>query len=290
MQSIKDIITEYNIPHVGEEHPRGRPGWIQVDCPDCNPDTGKFYLGISLVSGASNCWKCGRKDTSLILSIITGQPLQTIRTAIKTTKPILPPEQKRGKLILPRGIGDLLPGHCDYLKGRGFDANEIVNLWGIQGTGQTAQLKWRLFIPIYHHGVMVSWTTRSINPHDGRRYVSAPPEHESIPHKNLLYGSDYAKHAIIIHEGPVDVWATGPGAVGTLGTMYTAAQIKEMVRYPVRVVCFDSDSDAQIRARGLSNTLSLYPGVTWNIKLESGDDPASADREEIKELRKKFLE
>jgi hypothetical protein len=55
-------------------------------------------------------------------------------------------------------------------------------------------------------------------------------------------------------------------------------------------VCFDGEPEAQARARTLARTLSLYPGVTWNVKLESGEDPATADQEEIKELRKKFLE
>jgi len=290
MQTIKDIITEYNIPHAGEEHSRGRSGWIQIDCPDCNPNAGKFYLGISLISGASNCWKCGRKDTGRILSVVTGQPVQLIRSALNTAIPTTKEKKKQGKLVIPKGVGDLLPGHHDYLENRGFDADEIVRLWGVRGIGQAAHLKWRLFIPVYYHGIIVSWTTRSINPNNPMRYVSAPPEHEATPIKNVLYGSDYAQHRIIVHEGPIDVWATGPGAVATCGTSYTTAQVKAILRNPVRVVCFDSSSEAQGRARELTRTLSLYPGVTWNVRLESGEDPAAADQEEIADLRKKFFE
>jgi hypothetical protein len=290
MISIRDILTEYDVDHVGEEHPRGRPGWIQIDCPDCNPDTKKFYFGISLISGASNCWKCGRKSTSRILSIVTGQPIQTIQSLLNTAIPEPLRKQKRGKITIPKGVGSLLPGHRDYIESRGFDVDEIIRFWGIQGIGQTTHLKWRLFIPVYHHGIIVSWTTRTINPNERKRYISAPPESETIPIKNILYGSDYARMSIIIHEGPVDVWATGAGAVAICGIPYTPAQVKEMLRYPVRVVCFDSGPEAQAQAQELTRTLSLYPGVTWNVKLESGEDPASADREEIHEMRKKFLE
>jgi DNA primase len=176
-----------------------------------------------------------------------------------------------------------------YLTQRGLNADNMKTLWGVQGIGHAPRLRWRLFIPIHHHGEIVSWTTRAINPRERQRYISAGASEEAIPHKTLLYGADYARHAIIIHEGPIDVWATGPGAVATCGTAYTEAQLKTMSHYPIRVVCFDADADAQARARVLANALSVYPGSTHNVRLETGKDTAEADWGEVQELRETFL-
>lgn len=290
MPSIQDILDEHNIPHAGAGHHHGRTGWVQVDCPFCGGGDGKFHLGISLHTGAASCWRCGRKNTAQVLALLTGQQHKAMRERLDNAAMVAAPIRKTGQLALPRGRGALLPGHIRYLHDRGFDAAHVANTWAVQGIGQVGRLPWRLFIPVHYHGETVSWTTRSIKPHERQRYISASAEEEAIPHKSLLYGTDYARHAIVVHEGPMDVWATGPGAVATCGTAYTDAQVKRISKYPIRVVCFDADNDAQARARELADTLSAYPGATHNVKLETGDDAADANPGEIQELRKTFLE
>ena len=103
-----------------------------------------------------------------------------------------------------------------------------------------------------------------------------------------MYGEDYARHSITIQEGPTDAWNTGPGAVATLGTGYSEAQVNRMVKYPIRAVCFDNNPIAQKRARKLCNDLAVFPGVTSNIKLNS-EDAGSATKKEIYKIRKEFL-
>ena len=225
--------------------------------------------------------------------MLTGRGHGAIRRELESTPLAAAPIRKAGRLVLPVGLGPLLPGHCTYLAHRGYDAQRVAALWGVRGIGQAAEnkyMRWRLFIPIHYHGEIVSWTSRSIRPHAQRRYMSASAEHEAIPHKTILYGADYARHAIIIHEGPLDVWATGPGAVATCGVAYTDAQVAAMAHYPVRVICFDAEREAQCRARALADALSPFPGVTYTVTLESGVDAADADPEEVAELRARFLE
>ena len=138
---------------------------------------------------------------------------------------------------------------------------------------------------------MVSWTTRTISSDESiTRYVSASPQEESISHKSILYGEDLARQVIVIVEGPVDAWAIGPGAVATLGIVYSTAQINRMIRFPVRYILFDSEIEAQKRAKKLSNSLSCFPGTTAIITLDSGKDAAEADADEIKKLRKEVFQ
>lgn len=278
------------MPYVGAEHKHGRTGWVQVDCPYCGPASGKYHLGISLSTGAAACWRCGPHNTAKALALITGGSAGKLRDRIDGATLEAPQVRRVGTYKPPAGVAPMLGGHRAYLTRRGFDAARIAALWGVEGIGAGGRLGWRLFIPIHHLGEPVSWTTRSIKPKEVRRWVSAGYEEEAVHHKDILYGADYANNAIIIHEGPTDVWATGPGAVATCGTGFTDAQVRLMARYPVRTVCFDSSAAAQRRADELATMLASFPGTTHSVALETGDDPAEAEEEELAELRRLFLE
>lgn len=290
MQTIRDILLDHNVPHAGQEHKHGRPGWLQVDCPWCGQGTGKYHMGLSLANGAAVCWRCGKKNTAQVLAMLTGKSSQQMRDRLDSVQYVAAPARKTGVFKPPSGLQAFLPGHRHYLARRGFNPDVCAALWGAMGIGQAAALRWRIYIPITHHGETVSWTTRAIKATETQRYVSAPAESEAINHKELLYGADLARHAIVIHEGPLDVWATGPGAVATCGTAYTEKQVRAMVRYSVRVVCFDNEPTAQRRAKELANILSVYPGKTCNVTLETGKDSGEAHPSEIALLRKTFLE
>lgn len=289
---LAKILSQYNIDSAPEGHHHSRVGWIQIDCPFCGKDSKKWHLGYNKEDNYFNCWQCGYHSLVSVLMELTGLSFKKcmrlfgdleLTTTIKK-------EKVRGKLILPKGIAKLQTVHIRYLRQRGFDYKEIQKLWKIQGIGLAKQLAWRIFIPIIYRGKIVSWTTRSLSlTGKAVRYVSAGLEEESIPHKSLLYGEDYAGHSIIINEGPLDAWAIGPGAVATLGTGYTQAQINRMVNYPVRVVCFDSERESQKRARKLCDDLSVFPGETFNIVLDK-KDAGETSKKDIRKIRKRFLE
>jgi hypothetical protein len=186
--SIKDLLEEHGVPYTGEGAQGGREGWIQTTCPDCGDISSKgyskFYLGISLISGASNCWRCGKKNTARVLAVLTGKSYGSVRQRVDDSHYEHKVVRKTGKLRLPRGRGELLPAHIAYLKKRGLWREDLASLWGLQGIGQDSKLGWRVFIPIYRGGEVVSWTTRSIRPKSTMRYLSASAESEAVQHKN----------------------------------------------------------------------------------------------------------
>ncbi len=289
---LTDLLSQLDIPIAPEGHHHARPGWIQMDCPFCGKDSHKWHLGYSLESNFFNCWRCGPHSLLETLVEITGYSFAKCKRMLKDieTTRIIKKEKPKGKLIIPKGVGPLLTAHKQYLADRGFIPTELEILWKIQGIGITSKLAWRIFIPIFHHRKMVSWTTRKVSNWAGNipRYMSASLKEESIPHKSLLYGEDYAHNTIIITEGPLDVWRIGPGAVATLGTGYSDDQAFRMTSYPKRVVCFDNEKEAQKRAKKLSDDLSVFPGETFNIQLNA-KDAASASVREIKQIRTRFL-
>lgn len=291
---FEDVLNEHNIPIAPEGHHHVRADWIGFDCPYCSPGSNSFRMGFNINSKAINCWNCGPQQLTQTLIDILNIPYHDARTItdklfrnhIRTIKEF----KHTGKLILPKNIGSLLAAHRKYLKSRGFNPDRLITDWGIQGIGIASRYSWSIFIPITSQGKVVSFTTRKIANGRGFRYDSAKSEVEKIPHKHLLYGEEHCKHACIVHEGPTDAWATGPGAVATFGTAVTDAQFARLITYPKRIICFDSLPDAQTQARILCDRLEAFPGTTINVELESAKDAAKASKKEIRQLRKMLHE
>jgi hypothetical protein len=288
-----DILDRFGVSYRQEgQHHHARTGWVQMDCPFCGKGSGKFHLGYNLSGGFCNCWRCGSHQAEAVLIELSGESYRECRKLLeslpRSSRMRQDASKSKGSLQTPSGLEPLTGAHRRYLVGRGFDPDQISSLWGVQGIGLSAHLSWRIWIPIHHQGEVVSWTTRTIG--KGVRYISAKPEQEKVPHKSLLYGSDYARHSIIICEGPTDVWRIGPGAVATLGVVYSRHQLRAMAAYPVRVVCFDNEKDARKRALELVTILDGYPGETKMIRVETAGDVAEADDEEVETIREMVLD
>lgn len=293
--NLADVLRENRIQY-WTEGKYCRPGWIQFHCPFCfgGSDSSKPYCGYCIPHNYVNCWRCGPHGVGKTVMALTGMTWRETKKLLDGLDTPRRDEERehKGVLALPENLGPLLRCHGDYLRGRKFDTKELKRLWRIQGLGVDGKRKgsnrfdlaWRIFIPVYFKGEIVSWTTRSIRD-DGTRYMSASESEEAIPHKHLLYGEDYATTAISIHEGPADVWRVGPGAVATLGTGYKSAQVLRMSRYPKRIVCYDSEPAAQARARNLCSLLEVFPGETYNVVLDA-KDAGSASEGELRKFRK----
>jgi len=287
---LMEILQECNVEYreYGTHH-HCTLGWVNVDCPWCDPGGKSFRMGINTISLACNCYACGRHRPYDTLRELTGHNFSKIRELLKDFQAEENVERKkRGKLRIPKSLKGLTVKHRNYLIRRGFQSMELEKIWGLQSIGINPKLSHRIFIPIFYQGEMVSWTTRSTID-EGQRYISAEPDEEAISHKELLYGEDYCRHTVIVCEGPTDVWRIGPGAVATFGTTYTEAQLSRIANYPMRVICYDNEREAQRQANNLCDKLICFPGSTVNVRMETGKDPGSAKKEEIQKLRERFL-
>lgn len=291
--NIIEALQELEITYWEDGHEHCRQGWVQIDCPDCSPDWGHARLGINIQGLYCNCYYCGPKYLKSVLydalppgaSYSESQEILSQLSAEYETAES-DPRLKRS-LVLPNGIGEMHQAHTNYLISRGFtyhDLDILQRLWQMQGITLSVNLSWRIFIPIHYKGEVVSWTTRSIS--EVGRYRSASADQERIPHKELLYGEDYARHSILVFEGIIDVWKIGPGAVATFGTGFSRHQVLKLSKYPKRMICFDAEIEAQKRAGDLADQLESFPGETSVIELQTGKDAASCSNKEVKQLKK----
>lgn len=280
-----DVLQEKRIATAPDGHRHSREGWVQFDCPFCGANSHKYHMGFNVAYKYLNCWSCGPHPLVETLVHLLDIPWRDARQLIDSVdRGKVVPEKHKGTLKLPTPMTDLLPAHCKYLRSRGFDPDALVKLWKLKATGPISSLPWRIVVPIIYHGETVSWTSRKIND-KGLRWRSASAEQEAMNHKKLLYGLDYIRHTAIVVEGPSDVWAIGPGAVGTCGTGFSRAQVVRLCRLPRRIVCFDNSKAAQRRARDLCDALEPFAGETYNVVLDA-DDPGSASKREINRLRR----
>ncbi len=286
--TITDILDQLNIAYDREGEGKTTAGWVEISCPWCGVGPDKRGLGLCLDGRKyCSCWNCGSHRVVDALIETTKLPFREIASLLGTLESesgYTPKEQLRGKLVLPKGVGPLLKAHKRYLKSRGFDPEELTQLWKLQGIGICSELSWRLFIPIQYQGQTVSWTTRKLND-DGLRYITAKPEQEKISSKQLLFGEDYARHSIIAVEGPFDVMRVGPGAGGTSGLEYSTTQVMKLSKYPTRIIVFDSSAAAQEVAKKLCYDLAPFPGKTMRVEIDA-KDPGSASDKEIRLLRR----
>lgn len=293
MSSVVEILQDLGIDYREEGgHHHTRSGWVQVDCPLCSRDWKNFRLGINLYGVYASCWSCGYVNLVRALAELSGQPSGKIRPLIETIQKSAGADLDdkwlvRGVLKRPGGVKPLGPQHVRYLESRGFtDVEGLASLWQVQGIGMSYRLSWRLYIPVFYQGKEVSWTTRTIRAQERPRYISASPEEEELPHRDLLFGEDFVRHAVIVCEGPLDAMRIGPGAVATFGVAYSQRQVARMARFPLRYVCMDAEPLAQKKARELCRDLAVFPGRTTNIRLDSGKDPGECSLRELKELRR----
>lgn len=292
--TARELFERFRVPVAPNSDHHVRAGWLNTCCPYCGVGSNKYHLGWNLRFGHFNCWQCGKQDTAKTMSLLFRIPFSEAVELKKTLRLSLPlelPSRPTGTYQIPNGVGSVTEHHRNYLKNvRRLDPDQVIQTWNLQGIGFVGNgLQWRLFIPIYYKNKPVSWTTRAIRKSDTLRYRSAAPEQELIPHKHLLYGEQYASYTtIIVHEGPIDVWTTGPGAVCTFGTNWTPQQFNRIASYPRRVICFDNEYQAQLQAEKLAMDLSVYPGETFNVCLQTGKDSNSAAKNEIRQLRETF--
>lgn len=136
----------------------------------------------------------------------------------------------------------------------------------------------------------MTWTTRAIGdvPH-ADRYRSAKPEQEVFSKKEVLFGADHCRHAVVVVEGHFDVFRGGPGFAATGGTGYSPQQLARIAAFPVRAVCFDADEGGRRAADELAGQLAPLPGETYLISI-SGKDLDTTPADEIAAIRRQFLE
>lgn len=277
------FFQAYGIDYRTEGHKHCRQGWAQIKCPFCFGNDG-WHLGFELERGWWSCWRCGFHRTWDVLFALLGsrQLARQAMTAFQGRETFRQVKKHHHNevLELPSGLQPLTKRARLYLESRNFDPDVMEIVWKLQSTGNFGAMKYRIYIPIYLNGRVVSWQCRDITGRSQLRYLGQTQEKEILSNKETLYGIDstFGKSCVIV-EGVTDVWRLGPGAVATFGIKYKPAQVSMLLKnFKQFHILFDPpDPQAQIQATKLAAELAALGGSVkvWNpeTELDPGDMP-----------------
>lgn len=288
-----EFLSDYNIEYWTEGENVSR-GWVNVTCPFC--DDHSNHGGFNPYQDYYSCWRCGwhplEKAIQELLNI-SYHEAQKIKKEYNTniTKVTLKNKRERNKksvVSFPAGTGSIQKVHKDYLIKRNFDPDEIAKKWDVKGTLHLGDFKWRLIIPIYFKGQLVSYTSRDITGKQEPRYKTALPEEEVMFHKDIVYGLKGESERGIIVEGPLDVWRMRENTVCTFGTQFSNKQIKCITDHFQEVFIL-FDPDAIDKAEKLGRELSMQGCEVIVISHDKGCDPGDLSQDDADYLRKELI-
>lgn len=291
-----DVIRLYQdlgVEFVTENHKHTRPGWVNTICPFCSGNPG-YHLGWNINEEYYFCWRCGWHAPVKTIAELTGlkeNEVTEILPQYGINRTILHQKIKtKREFEIPSGLSYLKSSHKKYLRERRFDPNLIEEKYQIRATGPTSKLgmyfyRFRIFIPYFWNGEMVSFDTRDVTGKQANKYYACPDEYELMGRKQILYGiqEKWNPEIGICVEGPTDVWRLGDMSFATSGIQYTHNQVKLMASIFKRiVVIYDDEIQAQTQAKKLIAELRFRGVQSWNIQVTG--DPGSMTDKQAKEL------
>ena len=179
-----------------------------------------------------------------------------------------------------------------YLRGRGFDIAELSRLYdvGYCVQGHNLLVTGRIIFPIYEQAgdPPIGWQARFLSwDGDGtipNKFVAKWLTMPGMPRRSTLYGLDKArgKDFVIVCEGPLDVIACGPPAVGLLGKSMTDLQLRKLkATWGDQLVVVMLDEDARDDTVTMAEQLRQYFRLVLPVFLPAGKDPGSMTRPQI---------
>lgn len=293
MLDFKRLAKDRNLPLLeGGGHHHAREGWLQTHCPKCSGGGSGYHLGWNEQAGFFHCWRCGAMRFWETLSALLRIGEEDTRRVVaeyhvEPHRAFRPQIIRQRSLKAPRGSGPLLPIHRQYLINRGFDPDELIEQYEVQGTaGLSGGWSWRIVFPIHNRsGRIVAYQGRTVGSVEPKYRTTEDAQCLDDP-RTLLYGIERVPgESVIIVEGATGVWRIGRGAVATLGIDWKREQANILRHFARRFILFDPEPLAQKRAVELAHTLSIFGGST-EILTGFPTDPGELTSQRVRRLRK----
>ena len=296
MFDAERFCNDYEIDfQTAEQSKHARHGWIQIVCPFCKGNPG-WHGGFNIDRGYYNCWRCGNTWLPVVIQNFTGLDISDSLELIKSyTSGDLIDEYRTQKFAkettLPDECIPMTEQQRNYLIKRNYDPDELIETWGLLGTGNIGEYNYRIIAPIFLNKILISYQGRDYTGLCSIQYKACAAENEVYRHQHTLYGIDNAKNdTVIICEGITDVWRIGPDSVATFGIEYTAPQIRLLAsKYKNAYVLFDNDPQAQVKAEEIYYHLIAFNIECEIITLDDYQDPGQMLPKDARQLRKALL-
>ena len=167
----QEIFHRFSGENVGKNY-------VGFRCPWCSGE--KEHGGVHLTHKHFSCWQCGEsasppKLVKQILNCFWAEAYYTVenyslkdREAPRISASLTTKRSVKA-VTLPAATQYLVGPGSLYLQSRGFDPEIIAKKYGVKETGPIGDDRFRLVIPIYIDGQLVSYTTRDYTSRTSRQ-------------------------------------------------------------------------------------------------------------------------
>lgn len=297
MNFIK-LFQDYDIPILPDKNGT----WANVDCPYCDEEKGHYNLGLNCGGNYYHCWKSVHSyPIKKVLSDVLSVPMSSIPEILNQyeggTKIVERRMSKAKYLELPTDT--FSKAERKYLKSRDFDPKYLYKKYNIVGGGIDGPWKFRIIIPVYYQGKLMSWTGRSILSKKKLKELGIPRYknlsiEKSVKNiKELFFNIDNCKSdTVVLTEGAFDVLRFDGNAICSMGTELTEGQINLLSnRFRKIFILFDNEPEAQEKARKFGLQLSAI-GIEVEIVNAYEDfgknDMGECSKKEIETIKKEL--
>jgi hypothetical protein len=295
MFDIKSYLDDRGIEWFPGGSENTSADFISIQCPNPLCHDEKNHCGINPDELYFNCWVCGEKgNINQIIKWIEDCNWYEVRSIISEFQIddiIEEPEPKR--IIRPRNIKNRLPSGCskefpklhyNYLKKRNYDPDYLINKYDLYATQFTGKYRYRVIIPYYLNGQIVTYSGKDITGKSEIPYKHCKKEESILHPKQMLYNIDNCKSTCAVLEGVFDVWRIGDGAVATSGIEFTDEQVDMLIGYGFKRIIVVYDHGAEEHGYRLAKQLSLVVPEVLQVELLRGD-PDTLPQEDIEYIR-----
>lgn len=297
--NFEKLFSDYHIKYSTKIN----RGWVNVECPFCTSEH-PMHLGFNPVGDYCTCWNCGGHDLKKALSKVLSVPYSDMdelceqyagRNLIlsKLNKKIA----KAKNLQLPNDTFTSV--EKKYLISRDFSPDFLHEKYHVVGGGVAGRWKYRIIIPVYLDGKLVSWTGRSIldkkilKEKEIPRYKNLSIEESVINIKECFFNIDNCKNdSVCLVEGTFDVMRLGDDFICSMGTELTQGQILLIKqRFKKVFIMFDNEDEAQKKARKFGLQIA---SIGVDVEVVNGyadfdkNDGAELNDEEVAIIRKEL--
>ncbi len=294
MFKILDYLNEAGVPY--SLHGKNiSQGWVGINCPFCSGDR-SYHGGIPLTGNIFSCFRCNTKTSikKLIVELEKCSSQQASITYSRYSDILYIPNyidiQRATKVEWPPPVvtNKPLESHIRYIEDRNYDINHLVKNYNIHFGGYTGDFKYRIVIPVYLQGKLVSYLGRDISNMSYLKYKNLREQDSVLPVKETVYNIDNVTDEAIICEGVFDSWRFGFNAVALFGLVYTQKQVRMLGKLKKAYICFDNEPQAQAAAEILAEEL-IWQGVKVEILLIDTKDPGEMSSEEADTVKQELF-
>ena len=270
-------------------------GYIGLRCFYCDDESN--HLGIRLKDLKVTCWKCGPHNTIKTFQLLLKTSYIDAKAIVENlsgdlSEKYFKDRKPSDKIVFPYGFTTAFPKiFKDYLRRRNFNVRELIKKYKLMTCYRFGEYAYRIIIPVFKDGLLVSWTARDVTDLAPSKYKAAKIEESLIRPETLIYNFDSVREGgdAILVEGPFDCFRIGDGSFCFFGIKHNDARIKQIIKKNIRrlYIFFDNDPNNAGReaSKYIMNIIRPHVKEASYLRLKQYKDPGDLPPDVVTRLK-----